>query len=519
MSLVATARRRQVAALGVLLMPTFRCPFRDARWRLAGALTLLVALAGGAATTTSPAPGASPSGAPGPAVGTPAPSVPVAAGTPVLIDTDLGWDDLAAIAYVASRPDVRLVGVAVSGTGEVRCPAGVGVAAGLLARLGHPTVPVACGTNEAGPDGTPFPAAWRDGADHGSNLELPAVPPAANAPDAIDLIRAAAAADPGALRVIELGPATNLADAFAADPSLRASIHDITAMGGAVTAPGNVRGSGAADDNATAEWNVFADPSAWQAMLESGVPTTMVPLDATDDVPVSQGMYLTLAANRGSTAATQLVFDLLASNPSVFGPGESFWDSLTSVAAFHPEVVERQSMPLRVRLESGPSLGGIALDASGPTIAVATAADEAAFRAEFLSTLAGGAPVASPLEPETTFETTFDGTTCAAEPAFALRADSAVALRFENRAATPAVVAIARLADGVSPEDLEHTVATDPDQAGSMAEPVVVAGAEAGQQGSGIGIVARPGTYVLACLMYEGDGARYVPVGSVVVAP
>ena len=82
-------------------------------------------------------------------------------------------------------------------------------------------------------------------------------------------------------------------------------------------------------------------------------------------------------------------------------------------------------------------------------------------------------------------------------------ADSAVGLRFDNRSHDAALVAIARLADGVTPDDLEHIVATAPDQAETMAEPVVVAGAEAGQQGSEIGIPTRPGTYVLACLTYR----------------
>jgi len=230
-------------------------------------------------------------------------------------------------------------------------------------------------------------------------------------------------------------------------------------------------------------------------------------------------MYLTLAANRTSTAATQLVFDLLAANPSVFGPGESFWDSLTSVAAFHPAAITSQPMPIRVGLEPGPGLGGVVVDPSGPTVAVATSADEAAFRADFLTTLAGGAPVASALEPSATFSVVFDGSSCVADAAFALTADEAVALRFDNRSPDAALVAIARLADGVTPDDLAHVVATAPDQAETMAEPVIVAGAEAGQQGSEIGIPTRPGTYVLACLTYRGDGARYVPVGSVVVAP
>ena len=440
--------------------------------------------------------------------------------TPVLIDTDLGWEDVSAIAYLASRPDVDIRAVTVSGTGEVRCPAGAAVASRVLAALALGAVPVACGSSDAGPDGTAFPSAWRDTSDAGHHLDLPPVPAEAAAGtsgSAVDLIRTTAHAAAGALRVVMLGPATNIADAIAADPGLVSITHDIAAMGGAITAPGNVRGAGVADENATAEWNVFADPSAWQAVLSSGIPLTVVPLDATDDVPVTRGLYLALGANR-STPAARLVFDLLDRNPETFGPGESFWDSLTSMVAFEPSLASFQPVGLHVELAEGSERGRLIVDEHGVTVQAAMAADATAFSQEFISTLIGGTPVQAAGEPAATIEVTFDGTTCGADLS-TLVVDSSVALAFENGAGYEAGTALVRLADGVTLAEIETVIATDPDRAESLARLVVSVGAQPGTHATETGFVAQPGTYAVACLSYAGDEARFYPAGSTIVAP
>ena len=65
--------------------------------------------------------------------------------------------------------------------------------------------------------------------------------------------------------------------------------------------------------------------------------------------PGDARLYLALGANR-STPAARLVFDLLDRNPETFGPGESFWDSLTSMVAFEPSLASFQPVGLHVEL-------------------------------------------------------------------------------------------------------------------------------------------------------------------------
>lgn len=58
---------------------------------------------------------------------------------PLVVDTDLASDDLVALAFLLSSPQADVRAITVSGTGEVRCPAGLGVVRGLLGSPGTTT--------------------------------------------------------------------------------------------------------------------------------------------------------------------------------------------------------------------------------------------------------------------------------------------------------------------------------------------------------------------------------------------
>ncbi len=65
------------------------------------------------------------------------------------------------------------------------------------------------------------------------------------------------------MRILALGPLTNLAEALERDRSIAANIREIVIMGGAVRVPGNLQDGGVFHtNNSTAEWNMFVDPLA-----------------------------------------------------------------------------------------------------------------------------------------------------------------------------------------------------------------------------------------------------------------
>ena len=86
----------------------------------------------------------------------------LAEATPVVVDSDLGGDDLVALAFLLRHPTVDVQAVTIAATGLVGCEDGVRVVAGLFEALGEPAVPVGCGRAAPGPGGRPFPAAWRE---------------------------------------------------------------------------------------------------------------------------------------------------------------------------------------------------------------------------------------------------------------------------------------------------------------------------------------------------------------------
>jgi inosine-uridine nucleoside N-ribohydrolase len=190
--------------------------------------------------------------------------------TPVVVDTDLGGDDLAALAFLLQHPEVRVEAITIAGTGLVGCDPGVDLVADLLTALGEDAVPVACGREEAGPGGRAFPREWRDVAATGTGVPrdggtLPAA--AETAPELIGRL----AAHVDGLEVVEVGPMTNLADLATSRPGSFARLEGIHVMGGSVAGP---------VVDGVAEWNAAADPAAFATVLAAGAPLTVVPEDA-----------------------------------------------------------------------------------------------------------------------------------------------------------------------------------------------------------------------------------------------
>lgn len=296
--------------------------------------------------------------------------------TPVVVDTDLSFDDAIALLYLLRSPSIDIRAVTVAGTGLVHCPAGARNALQLLALGGRLDVPVACGR------GTPLagvnapPEDWRKSADGLFGLELP---PAAAKPerDAIALLRREA---PNAT-VLELAPMTNLAGALRAEPALAGQIHRVVAMGGALSVPGNV------DQAPTAETNAWVDPTAMRIVLRSGVPLTLVPLDATNQVPVTPYVGETMKRYHYATPEATAVWDLLWSTGMVNG-GSYFWDPLAAVSLVDPGVLATAERRIDV-LTGGGDPGRTVVSGTGTRTTVATDANRVRFERDLLGTLLG----------------------------------------------------------------------------------------------------------------------------------
>jgi pyrimidine-specific ribonucleoside hydrolase len=259
-----------------------------------------------------------------------------------------------AIAVLAASPEVDIRGITVSGTGEAHCNAGVGVVLRLLERLNAPTIPVACGRETPLAGTRAFPAAWREHVDAGAGLELPATPREPFEGSAVELIEQAAAKAQG-IRLLTLGPLTNVADALLRDPGLASRLESVYTMGGAVRVPGNVRFGGPAE-NMLAEWNIYVDPTAAQAVIDAGVPVRLVSLDGTEQVPVTPA-FAARVQREGTGEGARVLADLFAANPFMADGTYFLWDPLAAaIAAGHPL---GSFTPVRIDVEEadGPEAG------------------------------------------------------------------------------------------------------------------------------------------------------------------
>jgi pyrimidine-specific ribonucleoside hydrolase len=275
----------------------------------------------------------------------------------------------------------------VSGTGEVHCKPGVRNMLDILEMLGEPEIPVTCGRETPLSGDHAFPDSWREGADTLYGVELPAGTRQPYPGSAVELIQSVLVEADQPITLLTLGPLTNPGEALEAHPELAAEIERIYIMGGAVGVPGNVGPSTPEIDNQVAEWNIYADPHSANLVLRSGAAITLVPLDATNFVPVSMAFLNRLEGNR-ATPAAQLAYDLMAARRDMVLSGTaSFWDILTAATLLDGSLASYKIGGVVVEEAEGPSSGQTRLDENGPRASYAVWADRARFEDHFLQAL------------------------------------------------------------------------------------------------------------------------------------
>jgi pyrimidine-specific ribonucleoside hydrolase len=190
--------------------------------------------------------------------------------------------------------------------------------------------------------------------------------------DAVTLFTSTIQDSPEPVTVLALGPLTNVGAALEATPELVKNIEMIYVMGGAV----DVDGSHVSDENTAAEWNIYCDPHAARLVFESGAPITLVPLDATNEVPVTPEFVAQLDAKK-TTPEAKFVSSLLANNAESIASGSYyFWDPLAAVVMSDPSLVTLTPRDVTViDIPGAPDDGRTKPVANGSEIQVATAPD------------------------------------------------------------------------------------------------------------------------------------------------
>jgi len=303
--------------------------------------------------------------------------------TPVIIDTDAGSDDLMAIAFLLSRKDVKIEAITIV-DGLAHVPAGAANVLRLLQLAGATGVPVYPSSEEPLERTAPFPAEWRQMSDTLPGVKLPAARRKPEKRRAADFLveRIAGAGSP--VRILALGQLTNLGDAFQRAPQCVRSITELVIMGGAVSVRGNLDDGGFfKTTNTTAEWNLFHDPLAAEIVFNSGAVMRMIPLDATNKVPIDKAFLQELS--RARTPLAEVVAQILeAERPLIEQKLFFAWDPLAAVALIDPAVVT--SRRIAIELLRKPPEQGRTKEVSGrrPNVSMAVDANPAEFKKVFL---------------------------------------------------------------------------------------------------------------------------------------
>lgn len=188
----------------------------------------------------------------------------------IILDTDPGIDDAAAMAVAFRHPDIDIKLITTMGANvtvdkttanalklveffDVDIP----VAKGCPGPLIKPHQPSSFIHGESGMDGYDFPTPTRKPVDL----------------HAVEAMRKVLMESEEKITLVPIGSQTNIAILFHMYPEVKEKIDEIICMGGS-TIGGNV--------NSSAEFNYFCDPHAAAMVLKSGVPITMMGLNVTN---------------------------------------------------------------------------------------------------------------------------------------------------------------------------------------------------------------------------------------------
>jgi len=262
---------------------------------------------------------------------------------PLLIDTDTAADDCFAllVGLLDPRADLKAITMVAGNVGFDQQVDNAFLTVGLAGRLGQ--VPVHLGARD------PLEREWLSASDvHGDGVGGLVRGDDGHAPDpehAVDALVRLAREHRGELRIVAIGPLTNIALAVQKDPEFAANLGALYVMGGSINARGNI--------TPAAEYNIYVDPEAADIVFSAGIADVVViswdPLTITDAVfdqsRIDRIAALDTPLSRFFVRANQATFDF---DLSAGIGGSSHCDSLTALLALDRSYATSES---RYRLE------------------------------------------------------------------------------------------------------------------------------------------------------------------------
>jgi purine nucleosidase len=295
---------------------------------------------------------------------------------PIILDTDIGTDidDAYALILAAVSPELDLRAVTTVNN-DVCLRARIAKA--LLKCLGRVDVPIAPGASRSLTPGET--RGW--GGHEGRGIDLMGIhvcqePDFQSAPGVIAASAVHAYEEGSPLSLITIGAMTNAALALERYPNETKLLGRIVAMAS------DFHGFGI--EHASGEHNVACDSVAFQRVLDSGIPLTLVGLNVTRQTSMTREQVEQIAAIRGPLAVSLVGMHRVWLD-HIGKDGSPMHDALAVAYSFCPELLTMQPASARVLLES-PIPGAILFnppDEGKVTVNVATGLDLEGFEGMF----------------------------------------------------------------------------------------------------------------------------------------
>lgn len=284
----------------------------------------------------------------------------------MIVDTDGGVDDAAALWYLLADPSVDVVAITIV-WGNVDVDIAAASVCRVLESAGRSDITVALGSRSPFRDAPPLdPATFIHGTDGLGDTFRPAPSMAVSEQPAVDLIADIVRSRPGEVSLLTLGPLSTIAEWVTTHPTLPPLVDRIIVMGGAARGPGNALPFG--------EANIAHDPSAAAVTIAAPwtQPGTLVGLDVTNIATMTQSEFDLLAERR--TLAADFLDEPLCfyrQFGSTFSPpGECpSHDLLAAMVLAEPGIVSTTALPVEVDCTGGPAWGSTIVDLRQPLFA------------------------------------------------------------------------------------------------------------------------------------------------------
>lgn len=169
---------------------------------------------------------------------------------------------------------------------------------------------------------------------------------------AVDYLIERVLAEPSELSIFPIGPLTNIALAIRKEPRFAKAVKELVIMGGAIRSGGNI--------TPLAEFNIHEDPHAAHVVFNSGIPITLIPLDATYKCLLTAEDVERL--NKVDSPIARFVRDATATYMNFYLKYEGFkgcalHDPLTLAVIFAPEIFSFEHHYVDVDISGGVSTG------------------------------------------------------------------------------------------------------------------------------------------------------------------